>query len=186
MDNKIQLLTIVGMAGAGKSTVVDYLTENKKIPKIYFGGIIYKAMEEAGIEITPDSQKVFREEIRAKEGKDFVIKRALEQVRNLIEAGQKTIVLDGLYTWSEYRILRREFPSESSVIAVVAPRKLRHKRLSNRPDRPFTEVEAQTRDYAEIENMEKGGPIANADFYLLNDSSEEKLFEQIEAVLKKT
>ena len=184
MKDRIKLITVVGMAGAGKSTAVNYLTENKNLPKIYFGGIIYKAMDEAGIEITPESQKVFREEIRAREGNDFVIKRALEQVSNLIEAGQRTIVLDGLYTWSEYRILRRAYPGETTIIAVVAPRQLRYKRLADRPERPFNEIEAQTRDYSEIENMEKGGPIAIADYYLLNDGTEANLFEQIDHTLQ--
>lgn len=183
MSNKVQLITIVGMTGSGKSTVVNYLTEQKKLPKIHMGGIVLKSMENEGIEITPENERVFRESVRAREGKDFVIKRALVQVRDLIDSGQRTIVLDGLYTWSEYRILRHEFPDESTLIAVVSPRKLRYQRLARRPERPFNELEAQERDYAEIENMEKGGPIAIADYYLLNDSDETHLFDQLEKVL---
>ena len=98
MEKKdVKILAIVGMCGSGKSTAIDYLTE-RKIPKIYFGGIIYKAMAEAGIERTEDgeSEKKFREEIREKEGKDFVVKRVINEVKNLIDAGQKRIVLDGL------------------------------------------------------------------------------------------
>ncbi|MGB3945395.1 MAG: dephospho-CoA kinase, partial [Candidatus Saccharimonadales bacterium] len=100
----IKIVAFVGLAGSGKSSAVEYLTQ-KHIPKIYFGGIIYKAMEEAGIEVTWESQQQFREEIRKHEGKDFVVKRAITEARNLIEAGQHRIVLDGLYTWSEYKIL---------------------------------------------------------------------------------
>ena len=70
MDN-VKILATVGMSGSGKSVVVDYLTE-KGYPKVYFGGMIYKEMEKRGIARTEDgeSEKKFREEIRATEGKD--------------------------------------------------------------------------------------------------------------------
>ena len=44
-----KIIALVGLAGSGKSSAVEYLTE-KGFPKIYFGGVIYKAMDEAGIE----------------------------------------------------------------------------------------------------------------------------------------
>ena len=92
--------------------------------------------------------------------------------------------MDGLYTWTEYRILKREFPGEMIVIAVVAPKKLRHRRLAIRPERPFTQEEADKRDWAEIENLEKGGPIAIADHYVMNDSDLENLHKQIDVILE--
>ena len=172
----VKILAFVGMCGSGKSTAIEYLIE-KKIPKIYFGGIIYKAMAEAGIERTEDgeSEKKFREEIRAKEGKDFVVNRAVVEAKKLIEAGQKRIVLDGLYSWTEYKILRKEFPTEMTVIAIVVPKALRRKRLAERPDRPFDAQAAAERDRSEIENLEKGGPIAIADYYLDNSGTVEDL-----------
>ena len=182
-NQKTKIIAFVGLSGAGKSEATDYISE-KGYPKIYFGGILYKAMEEAGIEITPESQQKFREEIREKEGKDFVVKRAIDQARKLIESGQNHIILDGLYTWTEYRILKREFPGEMIVIAVVAPKKLRHRRLAIRPERPFTQEEADKRDWAEIENLEKGGPIAIADHYVMNDSDFENLHKQIDVILE--
>ena len=123
--NDTKILAVVGMSGSGKSTAIEYLTEHG-IPKIYFGGIIYKAMADAGIERTEDgeSERKFREEIRAKEGNDFVVKRAIAEVKNLINAGQKRIVLDGVYSWTEYKILRAEFPTEMTVVAIVAPKAL--------------------------------------------------------------
>ena len=169
--NDRKILAVVGMSGSGKSTAIEYLTEHG-IPKIYFGGIIYKAMADAGIERTEDgeSERKFREEIRAKEGNDFVVKRAIAEVKNLINAGQKRIVLDGVYSWTEYKILRAEFPTEMTVVAIVAPKALRRKRLANRPDRPFNAQAAAERDQSEIENLEKGGPIAIADYYVDNST----------------
>lgn len=181
-ERDVKIVAFVGLAGAGKSSAVEYVSA-KGYPKIYFGGIIYQAMDEAGIKITPESQQVFREEIREREGKDFVVKRVISQVHDLIESGQKRILLDGLYTWTEYRLLKHEFPGELSVIAIVAPRRLRHRRLAQRPERPFTGREATERDWSEIENLEKGGPIAIADYFVANDGSLDVLHEQIDSAL---
>ena len=182
LDSPVKIVAFVGLAGSGKSSAVDYLTE-KGYPKIYFGGILYKAMEEAGIEITWESQQTFREEIREREGKDFIVKRAIKEVRGLIDAGQKHIILDGLYTWSEYKILKHEFPGEITVIAIVTPKHLRKQRMANRPERPMTSEEVGQRDWAEIENIEKGGPIAIADYFIHNEGSLEKLHGEIDKVL---
>lgn len=186
MEKKdIKILAVVGMCGSGKSTAIDYLIE-KKIPKIYFGGIIYKAMAEAGIERTEDgeSEKIFREEIRKKEGKDFVVKRVVKETKDLIAAGQKRIVLDGLYSWTEYKILRKEFPTEMTIVAIVVPKALRRKRLAIRPDRPFDAQAAAERDRSEIENLEKGGPIAIADYYVDNSGTIKEFHEKFAALCK--
>lgn len=184
-DSNVKILAIVGMCGSGKSTAIDYLTE-RGIPKVYFGGIIYKAMAEAGVERSEDgeSEKKFREEIRAKEGKDFVVKRAIKEAKNLIAAGQKRIILDGVYSWTEYNILRKEWPTEMAVIAVVVPKAIRRKRLAERPDRPFDAKAAAERDRSEIENLEKGGPIAIADYYLDNSGDVKTLHENFAKLLK--
>lgn len=178
----IKIIAFVGLAGSGKTSAVEYLTA-KGYPKVYFGGIIYKAMNEAGIDVTWESQQVFREEIRAKEGKDFVVKRVVKEVHDLIGAGQRHIVLDGLYTWSEYKILKHEFPGEMTVVAIVTPKHLRKQRMALRPERPMTAAEVDQRDWTEIENLEKGGPIAIADYYIHNDGNLDFLHEQMDEIL---
>lgn len=176
-----KIIALVGLAGSGKSSAVEYLTE-KGFPKIYFGGVIYKAMDEAGIEKTWDNQQQFREEIRRREGKDFVIKRVIKNIHDLINAGQNKIVLDGLYTWSEYKFLKHEFPGQVVVIAIVTPKHLRYQRMVKRPERPMQPHEVDQRDWSEIENLEKGGPIAIADYFVINDGNLDQLHQKIDAV----
>ncbi len=178
-----KIIALVGLAGSGKSSAVEYLTK-KGFPKVYFGGVIYKAMEEAGIEPTWDNQQKFREEIRQREGKDFVIKRVIKNIRDLINAGQNKIVLDGLYTWSEYKILKHEFPGQVVVIAIVTPKHLRYQRMMKRLERPMQPREVDQRDWSEIENLEKGGPIAIADYFVINDGNLDQLHQKIDAVTR--
>lgn len=182
-QSNVKIVAFVGLSGSGKSTAVDYLTD-KGYPKVYLGGIIYQAMEDAGIEITFESQQKFREDIRAKEGKDFVAKRAIDQVKNLVEAGQKMIVVDGIYSWTEYKLFKKAFPGDLTVISVVTPKPVRKRRLASRPERPLTSQEVDQRDWAEIENLEKGGPIAAADYFVHNDGNIDKLHSQIDAILE--
>jgi len=181
-NSNTKIIAFVGLAGSGKSTAVDYIS-NKGYPKVYFGGILYQAMRDAGIEITWESQQIFREEIREREGKDFVVKRAIVSAKNLIEAGQKRIILDGLYSWSEYKILKHEFPGEITVIAVVTPKHLRKQRMANRAERPMTAAEVDERDWTEIENLEKGGPIAIADYFVENDTDVKNMYAKIDEII---
>lgn len=185
-SRNVKILAVVGMSGSGKSVAVEYLTE-KGVPKVYFGGMIYKEMEKRGIERTSDgeSEKDFREMIRKTEGKDWVVRQAIKETNDLISAGQKRVVLDGVYSWTEYKILKQEFPRELVFVAVVAPKRLRYERVGEREFRPLSQEEIRKRDYAEIEGIEKGGPIAMADYFILNDEGVEKMYENLEKILKK-
>ena len=181
----VKIVAFVGLAGSGKSSAVDYLTE-KGYPKVYFGGIVLDEVKRRGLELTQENEQPIREELRAKEGKDFVVRRIIKQIHELVEAGQHRIVADGLYTWTEYKALKHEFPGELTVIAIVAPRHLRQHRMANRPVRPLTPAQLDQRDWAEIENIEKGGPIAIADHFVMNDKDLEYLHTQVDDVMQQS
>ena len=184
MDN-VKIIAIVGMPGSGKSVLVDHLTE-KGYPKVYFGGMIYKEMEKRGIERTDDgeSEKKFREEIREKEGKDWVVNQVIAETKDLISAGQKRIILDGVYSWTEYKILKHEFPKSLTFIAAVVDKKIRYDRVARRPGRSFDAKAIRERDRSEIENLEKGGPIAAADYYILNNGTIDEANQALDQILK--
>jgi dephospho-CoA kinase len=104
---------------------------------------------------------------------------------NLIKNSQP-IVVDGLYSWTEYKMFKNEYGDRAIIVAVVAPRSLRHKRLSARPVRPLNNKQATDREYSEIEKLEKGGPIANADYYLTNQKDINDLQQAIDRLLIET
>lgn len=114
---------------------------------------------------------------------DFVTKHIIDQIHNLINAGQCRIVADGLNSWAEYKILKHEFPGELDVVAIVAPKHLRHHRLVNRLVHPLTQSESDQHDWAEIEDIGKGGPIAIADHYIINNGNLENFYNQIDKTL---
>lgn len=182
-EKDVKIIALVGMSGSGKSVAVDFLTD-KGYPQVYFGGMIYKEMEKRGIERTPESEKQFREMIRETEGKDWVVRQVIDDMKRLIEAGQKRIILDGVYSWTEYKILKHEFPNALTFIAIVLAKKIRFERVAKRVERPFNGDEIRERDWSEIEKLEKGGPIAMADYFVLNEGTKEEMVKKIEAILK--
>jgi dephospho-CoA kinase len=178
----VKIIALVGLTGSGKSTAVDYLTE-KGYPKVYFGGIVLDEVRRRGLELTQENEQPVREELREKEGKDFIVKRAITQIRGLMDAGQHRIVADGIYSWTEYKVMKHEFPGELTVVAIVTPKHLRKNRMAVRPHRPLTSTEVDQRDWAEIENIEKGGPIAIADYFVTNNGELDHFYQQIDDVL---
>lgn len=178
----VKIIAFVGMPGAGKSSAVDYVTA-KGYPKVYFGGVVLQALKDAGLDQTPANERMMREKLRQEEGPDVIVARITQQLHDLIAAGQRRIIADGLYSWTEYKYLKHAFPGEMNLIAILAPRSLRHRRLSKRPVRPLQPQEALERDWAEIEKLEKGGPIAIADHYIINTGDLTHLYTQIDREL---
>lgn len=148
-----------------------------------FGSIVTGEVVRRGLPLTPGNERIVREEFRAKEGMDAIAKRALPYLRDLLSE-HDLIVIDGLYSFSEYKLLNRDLDAELVVVAIVSDRKIRYARLNSRAERPLTFDEAEARDLAEIENLEKGGPIAIADYTLLNNGSPADLHAALDTVLE--
>lgn len=180
--NETKIIVFVGMPGAGKSICVEHLVE-KGMPSLYFGGITLDEIKTRGLDVNEQNEKMVREDIRAKEGKGAYAQRIIAKIEQLSSEGHKQIVVDGLYSWTEYKIFKEKFGDSAVIIAIAAPRKLRHARLASRPVRPLTDEEVTSREYAEIENIEKGGPIANADYTITNDGSADDLLKSADKIL---
>ena len=70
------------------------------------------------------------------------------------------------------------------LLAVVTDCGIRKQRLATRTVRPLTAEEVDARDKAEIEHSEKGGPIAKADHYVINNGTEQQLKQQFEEFVR--
>lgn len=163
-----KIIAIVGMCGSGKSVACDFL-EKKGFEKVYFGGVTLEKLKEEGLEDTPENEKYMREKLRNELGMGAYAIVLLPKIKELAET--HNVVLDGLYSWDELKILKEEFGDKMSSIAIIVDRKLRYERLTNRPIRPFNKEKANERDISEIENIAKAGPIAYADYYIDNNKT---------------
>ena len=182
---KPRVLFIVGMSGAGKSTCIEHL-DTKGIPSVYFGGIVVEEVKRRHDGQTNEAwEKIVREEFRAKDGKAAIVLRIIPKIDKLLETHDK-VVADGLYSWTEYKVVKEHYGEDCLIVAITAPRHVRHKRLAHRPIRPLNEAEVTAREYAEIENIEKGGPIANADYTVNNDKDPAQMIHSLDNVLIET
>jgi dephospho-CoA kinase len=182
LDKAHPLVIVVGMAGAGKSVISGYLRE-LGWNLVYFGGVTLAELDARGLAHTPDNEKAMREELRQKHGKDAYAKCCLPKIQECL--GQGPTVIDGLYSWAEYLYLKKNITGPMYVWAAFTTRSVRYARLAARPVRPLTPEQALARDIAEIENLDKGGPIAMADFTLVNEGSEEDLRKSIDLTLRR-
>jgi dephospho-CoA kinase len=175
------IIFLVGMPGAGKSTIADEAI-SRGIPIVYFGGITMNEVKRRGLEINEVNEKAVREELRKNEGIDVMAKRIIPEIDSLL-SNADLVIADGLYSWTEYKTVKQCYGKSAIIVAVAAPRQVRHDRLKHRNHRPLSEEQVSSREYAEIENLEKGGPIANADFTLLNNKSTDELIAQFDSLL---
>lgn len=180
--NTVKVIALVGMPGSGKSFCVEHL-EKRGWPSVYFGGVTVDEVKARGLEVNEANEKLVREDLRAQEGPGVMAKRILTKIDALVAAGNAVVIADGIYSWTEYKIFKERYGDNAIIIAITAPRHLRHERLAQRPVRPLTHEQVTAREYAEIENIEKGGPIANADFTILNDTTPEATLAQLDEVL---
>lgn len=179
MANKA--VAVVGMCGSGKSVVTQMFVENGW-EQVYFGGVTVGELKKQGIEVNEANERKMREGLREKYGMGAFAVLLKDEILEKLQ--KSNVVLDGLYSWAEYVILKELLGENLILLAVVTNSGLRYQRLSTRKVRPLTREQAVSRDKAEIENLEKGGPIAAADVFVSNNGSVRALKRATQKIVK--
>jgi len=180
---KRKVVAIVGMCGSGKSEVTKILSE-LGLKKIRFGDITDTFLKKYNLERTEKNERFIREQLRKKYGMAAYAILNLQHIKNSLK--HSDVILDGLYSWEEYVYLKKKFGDDLTVIHVYASPETRYRRLMKRKERPLSIKESSSRDIAEIENINKGGPIAMADFVIVNENNSlKKLREDVLKLWKK-
>lgn len=176
-----QALALVGMPGAGKTLCAQHL-EQRGYFQLRFGGLVENEVRVRGWAVNPANERIVREQLRSQHGMAAMAVLALPALQAALKS-RRHVIIDGLYSFSEYRLLNERLGAPLVLVAVVAARHLRYARLAARAVRPLTPLEARQRDVQEIERLEKGGPIAMADYTLLNDGAAADLLRGLDGLL---
>jgi len=176
----MKVIAIVGMTGAGKSEVAKLFAENG-FSKIRFGDVTDKEIKKRGLELNEANERRIRELLRKEQGMAAYAKLNLPMIDSALKMSD--VVIDGLYSWEEYVFLKGHYGESFAVVAVWASPKTRYTRLTSRQLRGLTKEDAASRDKAEIENINKGGPIAMADFTILNEHFLDDLEKEVTKVI---
>ena len=178
----MKVVSVVGMTGAGKSEVSRVFEQNGFI-RVRFGDITDEEIKQRGLELNEANERYIRELLRQEHGMSAYARLNLPRIDSALE--HSDVVIDGLYSWEEYTFLKTYYGEDFWVVAVWASPRTRYQRLTTRLERHLTLEEAVNRDRVEIENINKGGPIAMADFTIINESSIEDLRREAERIIAK-
>jgi dephospho-CoA kinase len=184
-----KFIAITGMCGAGKTTIARELSK-KGYQFFRFGAIVDDIMKQKKLKPSEANEKMVREMIREKHGPAAYAILNIEKIDSLIKTGN--VVSEGLFSWSDYEVFKQKYGPQFIVLAVYAPPEKRYEWLVHRKvglrdkdlrNRPLSKQESITKDIYEIENMEKAGPIAMADFTIMNTGSIQDMMKQLQSIL---
>ncbi len=178
------IVAVVWMCGTGKSEVVSFLEETITCKKVYFGWIVLEEVKKRYGILTPEYERIVKEDMRALHWSAAIAHIALPILEQFFNENN-TVLIDWVYSFSEYSLLKERFGESFVTLAVHAPKHLRYERLATRDHRPLNREQVDTRDYTEIMYIEKWWPIAIADWHIINNWTREELYEKINQVLEK-
>lgn len=189
MKTKNKIIAIVGLPGSGKTEIGKFFIDLDFQP-IRLGQLTLDEVKKKGLTPGEASERPIREELRRKHGMGAYATLNFPQIDTLLEKGN--VIVDGLYSWEEYLEFEKKYDKKLTVIAVYASPRVRYQRLLTRKwdkekdikmiNRSYTEKQAKKRDYAEIGYLHTGGPIAMADFTIINEGSKTELSKNLESV----
>jgi|SRR6185503_15798123 len=171
------ILAITGLPGSGKTEATQYIMEKTGWPKVHFGETVTNEVKRRGQPLTEENERAVREELRREHGMGAMAILNLPKIKELF--ANSSVLLESFYSWEEYLICKKEFGDNFKVLAIYASPQTRQKRLETRPIRPLNAEQFESRDYAQIENTHQAGPIARADFTIINGKSLEDLQQQL-------
>ncbi|MBN1646174.1 AAA family ATPase [Candidatus Woesearchaeota archaeon] len=187
MGNK--LVTVSGLCGSGKSEFSKELAR-RGFSFVRFGQITLDIAMERD-DVSEAMQQKIRQEIRNKYGMGGYAVLNIPKFDEFLKKGH--IVGDNMTSWSEYKILREKYGGDLIAVTVHTTPQTRYTRVSKRRpgkndkelrNHSFTKDEAYLRDCDEIENCEKGGPIAMADWHVINEGSKDDLIKEVDRFLR--
>ncbi|MDP3772627.1 MAG: dephospho-CoA kinase [bacterium] len=177
------IIAIVGLTGSGKTDATERFI-SAGFARIGFNDRVYEELHRQGLERTEKNERMVREALRRDYGVGVMAERSLPKIEEAIKAGH-AVVIESLYSWSEYKIMKKRFGAQFSVLAIYAPPALRYARLATRSVRSLSPDLAASRDYAEIEPpVEKAGPIAMADRTIQNLGTREDFLQAVDKFIE--
>ena len=167
-----KIIAVIGMCGSGKSETVKFFEKNG-YKKVYFGGVVLDEIMKRGLEVNEENERKTREDLRKDFGMGAMAVKSIDKIDEYYRSGN--VVIESLYSWEEFKIIKKKYGIAFKLLAVYTTKALRYERLAKREIRPLTNEQALSRDYAELEKLDKGAPIAFADYTVINDGTLEEL-----------
>ena len=176
------ILGLVGNYCSGKDTIAEILVE-MNFYHISFSDLIREELKRRKKEVTRDNLINLGNELREKEGRDVLAKKALEQVKD-----GENYVFTSVRNPGEVELLKKR--NDFLLVNVTAPDKVRLQRLisRNRENDPKTLAELKKKEALENTNDPNAQQLnrvaASAKVVINNDSTKEKLDEKVHKLVE--
>ncbi|MFA4834095.1 MAG: AAA family ATPase [Patescibacteria group bacterium] len=182
MSDKKIIIGLVGKISAGKGTAADYLKDNYSANTYRFSTMLRDILNRLHLEVSRPNLQSISECLREKFSGDILAKVIADDVK---ADPEKLLVIDGIRRQDDIKYLR-ELP-EFKLVKIETDSKTRYQRLINRgenqDDQKKTYEEFLQDEQREAE-LEIPKVMESAQLALDNNSSREKLYQQIDELIK--
>lgn len=179
------IIGITGTLGAGKGTIVDYLTQQCGFQHFSVRQYLIEEAQRRGMPINRDTFVVVANDLRATHSPSFIIDELYKQAQK----SGKNAIIESIRATGEITSLRQK--GQFTLLAVDADPKIRYERIVSRNSETdhvsfetFLENERRemTSDDPSKQNLSKC--IAMADYTLQNNGDFDDLYKQITNIIR--
>jgi dephospho-CoA kinase len=178
------IIGITGTLGAGKGTVVEYLTTVKGFVHYSVREFIVEEIKRRGLNVNRDTMVIVANDLRKQHTPAYMAETLYERA----SASGKNCIIESIRTVGEIESLRNK--SNFYLFAVDANPEVRYCRITQRGTETdhisfSTFLDNETREMTSNDpnHQNISRCIALADFVFTNDGSREELYQQLEFVL---
>jgi dephospho-CoA kinase len=191
LNNKKQhqtmlIIGITGTIGAGKGTIVKYLTEQKQFKHYSVRSFLIDEIEKRKLIVNRDSMTMIANELRANHSPSFVT----DQLYNKALITGSNCIIESIRTPGEIDSLRDK--NDFYLFAIDAPSEIRYQRILLRKSetdnisyQTFIENENREMDTDDPNKQNLRKCIEMADFVFENSGSINELEKKVEIILNK-
>ncbi len=181
----MKVIGIVGRQAAGK-TLASEIGEAMGMKVIRMGDLVREEVLRQGMKINEETVSRFASMLRQKEGMQAIAKRTVKRLKELNV--ESTVIIDGIRSWEEVMLFKKEFRDNFKLIAIIADPRIRYERVRRRKredDASDMEIFAKKDERETSWGMEEA--IKLADYTIKNEGTMEefkanmkKIFEEVE------
>lgn len=182
----MKVIGITGTLGAGKGTIVDYLTREKGFLHYSVRGFLIRELKQRGLPVNRDTMTEVANELRTANSPSYIVDRLYAEA----QAQQENAVIESIRTPGEVEALRKK--GDFALFAVDADRYKRYQRVQARKSETdsiswdiFKENEKREMNATDPNKQNLRKCIDMADYIFYNDGSISELHQQVENVLAK-